>query len=125
MKPMYKIAGLLLSLIVLVIIYSMNSEIYVTEGFIEGNEYNNCKEKATQKVRQILNLPIATKDSKSSRPTAVDMINQIKQVQSDVENGTGAFEGNTYKCFPANIKMHMDLPVDPNETLQKIQSTLS
>jgi hypothetical protein len=125
MKTVFKIAGLLLSLIILVIVYSMITEIHTIEEFIEGNEYNDCKTKVKQKVQQILNMPIATKDSKGSRPSAQDMINKIKQIQTDVENGTGDFEGNTYRCFPGEIRMYVDLRLDPNETLQLIQKELT
>ena len=125
MKTVFKIAGLFLFLIILVIVYSMITEIHTIEEFIEGNEYNDCKTKVTQKIKQILNLPIATKDSNNSRPSSQDIIRQIKQIQIDVENGTGDFEGNTYKCFPGNVKMFIDLNLDQNETLQKVQSILS
>lgn len=126
MNPMYKIAGLLLSLIILVIIYSMITEIHTIEEFIEGNEYNDCKMKAKQKVQEILNMPIATKDSNSARPDPQDMVKRIKQVQIDVENGLGDFEGNSYKCFPSEIAIHLDLrSVDPYETLQQIQIELT
>ena len=125
MHIIWKVGGLLLLIVIFAIIYSMITETLKTyETFVEGNDYNDCEEKVKQKVQQALNTPIA-KVSGDNRSTPDEILNKIKEIRSDVENGTGDFEGNTIKCFPVYLKMNMELPVDTNVVLQKMQSMLN
>jgi hypothetical protein len=131
MNTIWKVGGLLLLIVIFAIIYSMITETLETvetyetyETFVEGNDYNDCEEKVKQKVQQALNTPIA-KVSGDNRATPDEILNKIKEIRADVENGTGDFEGNTIKCFPVYLKMNMELPIDTNVILQKMQSMLN
>lgn len=133
MKSTWKVAGLLFVLVVLTIIYSMISEIHESgpgpgsESFIEGNEYTDCQEKVKQEIQKVLNAPIAT-TSETPRLNSQEMMNKIKQIEKDVKNGTGVFEGNTKKCFPKAVSMQIMLPesrTDVDEKIRAIQDYLT
>ena len=130
MKSSWKVAGLLFVLVLLTIIYSMVSEIRESgpgsepgsEPFIEGNEFMDCQEKVKQEIQKVLNAPIAT-TSETPRLNSQEMLNKIKQIEKDVENGNGVFEGNTKKCFPKGISVEIMLPkTDVDEKIQSIQN---
>jgi len=124
MKSSWKVAGLLFVLVLLTIIYSMISDIRKPEheSFIEGNEFMDCKEKVKQEIQKVLNAPIAT-TSETPRLNSQEMLNKIKQIDKDVENGNGVFEGNTKKCFPKGVSVELMLPkTDIDEKIQVIQN---
>jgi hypothetical protein len=124
MKSSWKVAGLLFVLVLLTIIYSMISDIREPEheSFIEGNEFMDCQEKVKQEIQKVLNAPIAT-TSETPRLNSQEMLNKIKQIEKDVENGNGVFEGNTKKCFPKGVSVELILPkTDIDEKIQVIQN---
>jgi len=127
MKSSWKIAGLLFVLVVLTIIYSMISEIHEPEyeSFIEGNEFMDCQEKAKQEIQKVLNAPIAT-TSETPRLNSQEMLEKIKQIEKDVENGNGVFKGNTKRCFPKGVSVEIILPkTDVDEKIRSIQNYLT
>ena len=127
MKSSWKVAGLLFVLVVLTIIYSMISEIREPEyeSFIEGNEFMDCQEKAKQEIQKVLNAPIAT-TSETPRLNSQEMLEKIKQIEKDVENGNGVFEGNTKRCFPKGVSVEIILPkTDVDEKIRSIQNYLT
>ena len=122
-KNIVKISGLLFAVIVLSILYTMIGSGSYATAFIEGNECMDVENKAKDKIASVLNVPVANAND-SPRITQQDMISKIKKIESDVENGTGDFKGNTKKCFPGRVKINLDLDMDPDMKIQKIQSSL-
>jgi hypothetical protein len=126
-----KTAGLLLLVILLCIIYSLimpSEESYrvighIVDGFVEGNACNDVKTQAAADIANVLNAPIATV-SDAPRTTAVDMIAQIRKIDSDVTNGTGNYKNAAARCFPERVKINLDLDMDPDAKIQKIRSSL-
>ena len=56
------------------------------------------------------------------------MHEKIKKIENDVKTGTGAFEGNTKKCFPKLISMTLmssESTTDVDEKIQAIRRNLT
>ena len=132
MNPSFvKISVLLVVVILLILLYAViipvgQTGLYITEheGFIEGNECTDVENRAKDKILDVLNTPVAN-TSDSPRMTAIDMISKIKKINSEVDNGTGDFKGNTKQCFPGRVKLNLDLDnLDPDSKIQKIRSSL-
>jgi len=126
MNPSFvKISVLLIVVILLILLYAMIIPVgHEHEGFIEGNECTDVENRAKSKILDVLNTPVAN-TSDSPRMTAIDMISKIKKINSEVDNGTGDFKGNTKQCFPGRVKLNLDLDnLDPDSKIQKIRSSL-